>query len=280
MTINEIITLALAEDVGTGDVTTLATIPAEAQGRATLLVKEDGILCGVEVAREVFHQVDPTLTMDIFLHDGAEIHKGDRVFEVHGRAASILQGERLALNFMQRMSGIATATHRVTRQLQGLHTKILDTRKTTPLLRELEKYAVKTGGGMNHRFGLYDMVMIKDNHADYAGGIIAAIDRVEAYLTKHGKRVKVEVEVRNFDELRRVVDHGGVDRIMLDNFTPEALKEAVEQIGGRYETEASGGINSGNLRAYAESGVDYISMGALTHQIMSLDMSLKATLLP
>lgn len=279
MTINEIIEQSLAEDIGSGDVTTLATIPAEAAGMARLLVKDDGILCGVEMARRVFAKVDPDLKVTIFKHDGAAIHKGDHVFEVTGRAGSILQAERLVLNFMQRMSGIATATHRVVRQLEGLHTRILDTRKTTPLLRELEKYAVKTGGGENHRFGLYDMVMIKDNHADYAGGIIAAIDRVHAHFHQTGKALKLEVEVRNFDELHLILEHGGVDRIMLDNFRPADLKKAVTSIGGRFETEASGGINPGNVREYAETGVDFISMGSLTHQITSLDMSLKATIL-
>lgn len=279
MTINEIIEHALAEDIGSGDVTTLATIPAEAAGMARLLVKDDGILCGVEIARQVFAKVDPALNVNVFMHDGAAIRKGDLVFEVTGRAGSILQAERLVLNFMQRMSGIATATHRVVRQLEGLHTRILDTRKTTPLLRELEKYAVKTGGGENHRFGLYDMVMIKDNHADYAGGIIAAIDRVHDHFRQTGNVLKLEVEVRNFDELQRVLEHGGVDRIMLDNFNPSDLKKAVERIGGRFETEASGGINPGNVREYAETGVDFISMGSLTHQILSLDMSLKATIL-
>ncbi len=279
MTINEIIEHALAEDIGSGDVTTLATIPAEAAGMARLLVKDDGILCGVEIARQVFAKVDPALNVNVFMHDGAAIRKGDLVFEVTGRAGSILQAERLVLNFMQRMSGIATATHRVVCQLEGLHTRILDTRKTTPLLRELEKYAVKTGGGENHRFGLYDMVMIKDNHADYAGGIIAAIDRVHDHFRNTGKVLKLEVEVRNFDELKRVLEHGGVDRIMLDNFNPSDLKKAVALIGGRFETEASGGINPGNVREYAETGVDFISMGSLTHQILSLDMSLKATIL-
>lgn len=279
MTINEIIEHALAEDIGSGDVTTLATIPAEAAGMARLLVKDDGILCGVEIARQVFAKVDPALNVNVFMHDGAAIRKGDLVFEVTGRAGSILQAERLVLNFMQRMSGIATATHRVVRQLEGLHTRILDTRKTTPLLRELEKYAVKTGGGENHRFGLYDMVMIKDNHADYAGGIIAAIDRVHDHFRQTGNVLKLEVEVRNFDELQRVLEHGGADRIMLDNFNPSDLKKAVERIGGRFETEASGGINPGNVREYAETGVDFISMGSLTHQILSLDMSLKATIL-
>ncbi len=277
MTIDEIIELALSEDIGTGDATTLATIPPEAMGKAKLLVKDDGILCGVEVARKVFAKIDPELAVEIFMNDGAAIRKGDLVFEVSGRTASILQSERLVLNFMQRMSGIATATFRVVSKLNGLRTKILDTRKTTPLLRALEKYAVATGGGMNHRFGLYDMVMIKDNHVDYSGGIVAAIDRVHDYFRRTGKQLKIEVEVRNFDELSQVLSRGGVDRIMLDNFTITDIKRAVELIGGRVETEASGGITINNVREYAETGVDYISMGALTHQIMSLDLSLKAT---
>lgn len=277
MTIDEIITSALAEDIGSGDATTLATIPKEAGGKAKLLVKDIGMLCGVDIARKVFAKVDPGLEVTIYIKDGTPIKKGDLVFEVAGRAASIVQAERLVLNFMQRLSGIATATHNIVSKLEGLKTKILDTRKTTPLLRELEKYAVRTGGGENHRFGLYDMVMIKDNHVDYAGGIVAAIDRVRHHFKQTGKILKVEVEVRNFAELRQVLDHGGVDRIMLDNFTVSDMRLAVEMIAGRYETEASGGITINNVREYAETGVDYISMGALTHQIMSLDLSLKAT---
>lgn len=277
MTINEIIEQALAEDIGSGDVTTLATIPGEATGKAKLLVKEEGILCGVEVARMVFAKVDPTLDVTIYISDGTPIKKGDLVFEVSGKAASILQAERLVLNFMQRMSGIATATKKVVSRLYGLKTRILDTRKTTPLLRELEKYAVRTGGGHNHRFGLYDMVMIKDNHVDYAGGIVAAIRRVHDYFEKTGKVLKIEVEVRNFTELQEVIGDGGVDRIMLDNFPVADMRRAVEFIAGRFETEASGGITINNVREYAETGVDFISMGALTHHILSLDLSLKAS---
>jgi nicotinate-nucleotide pyrophosphorylase (carboxylating) len=277
MTIDEIIESALAEDIGSGDATTLATIPEEARGKAKLLVKDNGILCGVDIARKVFAKVDPGLEVTIYIKDGTPIKNGDLVFEVAGRAASIVKAERLVLNFMQRLSGIATATHNIVSKLDGLKTKILDTRKTTPLLRELEKYAVRTGGGENHRFGLYDMVMIKDNHVDYAGGIVAAIDRVHHHFKQTGKILKVEVEVRNFAELKQVLDHGGVDRIMLDNFTVSDMRLAVEMIAGRYETEASGGITINNVREYAETGVDYISMGALTHQIMSLDLSLKAS---
>ena len=276
MKIDEIISSALAEDLGDGDHTTLATILSGAPGKAKLIVKENGILCGVELAAMIFHKADPSLRLNIHIRDGTAIHTGDIVFEVSGNAASILKSERLVLNFMQRLSGIATATNRVVRQVAGLKTRILDTRKTTPLLRELEKYAVRTGGGENHRMGLYDMVMIKDNHVDFAGGIDKAIDAVRQYLNFTGKKLKVEIEVRNGDELRQVLEHGGVDRIMLDNFSAGDLDKAVHLIGGRFETEASGGITEENVRSYAETGVDYISMGALTHHISSLDLSLKA----
>ncbi len=276
MSIEEIITLALAEDIGDGDHTTLSTIPAGATGRAQLLIKENGILCGIEVARKVFHQVDPSLELEIFLRDGAVVQKGDIAFIVSGKTASILQSERLVLNFMQRMSGIATATRRITDLVKDLPVKLSDTRKTTPLLRQLEKYAVRTGGGINHRMGLYDMIMIKDNHVDYAGGIAPAIDRVQDYLKKNNRQLKIEIEIRNFAELDLALQHGGIDRIMLDNFCIPDLKKAVELIAGRYETEASGGINATNVRDYALTGVDFISIGALTHQIKSLDMSLKA----
>ena len=276
MSIEEIIAQALAEDIGDGDHTTLSTIPAGATGRAQLLIKENGILCGIEVARKVFHQVDPALKMETFLQDGAMVQKGDIAFIVSGKTASILQSERLVLNFMQRMSGIATATRQLTDLVKDLPVKLLDTRKTTPLLRQLEKYAVRTGGGGNHRMGLYDMIMIKDNHVDYAGGIAPAIDRVQDYLKKNDRQLKIEIEVRNFAELDLALQHGGIDRIMLDNFGIPDLKKAVDLIAGRYETEASGGINAMNLRDYALTGVDFISIGALTHQIKSLDMSLKA----
>ncbi|MCK9203826.1 MAG: carboxylating nicotinate-nucleotide diphosphorylase [Bacteroidales bacterium] len=274
--LDKIIERALAEDIGDGDHTTLATIPGDATGAAKLLIKETGILCGVDVATNIFHQVDPSLTVTLLLHDGASVKKGDIAFIVSGKTASILQSERLVLNFMQRMSGIATATRQVVTKTEGLHTRILDTRKTTPLLRDLEKYAVRTGGGFNHRMGLYDMIMIKDNHVDYAGGIARAIDRVHAYLTKTGKKLKIEIEVRNFDELDLVLEHGGVDRIMLDNFSVADMRKSIERIAGRYETEASGGITGENVRDYAMTGVDFISIGALTHHIKSLDMSLKA----
>ena len=276
MSIEEIIAQALAEDIGDGDHTTLSTIPAGTTGRAQLLIKENGILCGIEVARKVFHQVDPALKMETFLQDGAMVQKGDIAFIVSGKTASILQSERLVLNFMQRMSGIATATRQLTDLVKDLPVKLLDTRKTTPLLRQLEKYAVRTGGGCNHRMGLYDMIMIKDNHVDYAGGIAPAIDRVQDYLKKNDRQLKIEIEVRNFAELDLALQHGGIDRIMLDNFCIPDLKKAVDLIAGRYETEASGGINAMNLRDYALTGVDFISIGALTHQIKSLDMSLKA----
>jgi nicotinate-nucleotide pyrophosphorylase (carboxylating) len=276
MKINEIIEQALQEDIGDGDHTSLSTIPEDATDSAQLIIKEDGILAGVYIAKQVFEKVDPTLNFEILTEDGSAVKKGDIVFRVKGKSISILTAERLALNFMQRMSGIATFTHKMADRIEGLQTKILDTRKTTPLLRELEKYAVRIGGGENHRMGLYDMIMIKDNHIDFAGGISQAIDSTTKYLKEKNKNLKTEIEVRDFDELQQVLDHGRIDRIMLDNFTPEDLKKAVEMIAGKYETEASGGINMDTIRQYAESGVDYISVGALTHQIQSLDMSLMA----
>lgn len=275
-TVSGIVKAALAEDLGDGDHTSLATIKPGTVGRARLFIKETGVLCGVDVAREVFFQVNPSLKFRQFLFDGNLINKGDIAFTVEGDVISILSGERLALNFMQRMSGIATYTYRLTESIKDLKTNLLDTRKTTPNLRILEKYAVLTGGGINHRFGLFDMILIKDNHVDFAGGIIPAIEAAKNYLLKTKKDLKIEIEVRNFDELNTVLNFGGVHRIMLDNFTPENLKEAVEMIHGRFETEASGGINEGNLRSYAGTNVDFISVGALTHQIKSLDMSLKA----
>ncbi len=276
MTISQIISEALREDIGSGDHTSLSTIPGTARGKARLLVKEDGILAGVDVAREVFRQVDPDITITIFKHDGESIHKGDIVFEVEGRSVSLLTAERTVLNFMQRMSGIATQTHKLVLKLKGLKTRILDTRKTTPVLRELEKMAVKTGGGLNHRFGLFDMILIKDNHVDFAGGISKAIDAAHRYLDEKNLNLRIEIEVRNLDELQQVMERGGVDRIMLDNFDFETLRKAVQIIGGKYETEASGGITEETIRQYAECGVDFISVGALTHHISSLDLSLKA----
>ncbi|MBR3784743.1 MAG: carboxylating nicotinate-nucleotide diphosphorylase [Bacteroidales bacterium] len=272
--LDELIVMALREDVGDGDHSTLACIPPDAVGTAKMVAKQEGILCGTEVGRRVFQIVDASLEVSLMKHDGDAVAKGDIIMTVTGHSGSILTAERTALNFMQRLSGIATETHRMVLMLDGLHTKLLDTRKTTPNMRLLEKYAVHCGGGTNHRIGLYDMVMLKDNHIDFAGGIEAAIDRTHSYLKAKGKSLRIEIEVRDLDELQRVLDHGGVDRIMLDNFTPELLTEAVKRIGGRYETEASGGITEATLRRYAETGVDFISVGALTHHIKSLDISL------
>jgi len=277
MTIDEIIINALQEDVGDGDHTSLSTIPETAKGKAKLRIKQDGILAGTEVAKKVFEQVDSSLKINVFISDGTSVKIGDIVFEVEGKATSILTAERLALNFMQRMSGIASYTAHLSSLISGLNTKLLDTRKTTPLLRALEKYSVLQGGGMNHRMGLYDMVMIKDNHIDFAGGIKNAINATNKYLIENNKNLKIEIEVRNFEELNEVMDSGGVHRIMLDNFSPENLKKAIDIIDGKYETEASGGITEITIREYAETGVDYISVGALTHQIKSLDMSLLAS---
>ncbi len=272
--LDELITMALREDVGDGDHSTLACIPPDAVGTAKMVAKQDGILCGAEVGRRVFEIVDKSLKVCLLKHDGDAVTKGEVIMTVEGHSGSILTAERTALNYMQRLSGIATETHRMVAMLKGLNTKLLDTRKTTPNMRLLEKYAVHCGGGTNHRIGLYDMVMLKDNHIDFAGGIEAAIDRTRNYLKAKGKDLRIEIEVRDLDELQRVLDHGGVDRIMLDNFTPELLAEAVKRIGGRYETEASGGITEATLRRYAETGVDFISVGALTHHIKSLDISL------
>ena len=272
--LDELITMALREDIGDGDHSTLACIPPDAVGTAKMVAKQDGILCGAEVGRRVFEIVDNSLKVCLLKRDGDAVAKGDIIMTVEGHSGSILTAERTALNYMQRLSGIATETHRMVAMLNGLNTKLLDTRKTTPNMRLLEKYAVHCGGGTNHRIGLYDMVMLKDNHIDFAGGIEAAIDRTRNYLKAKGKDLRIEIEVRDLDELQRVLDHGGVDRIMLDNFTPEETRKAVELIGGRYETEASGGITEATLRRYAETGVDFISVGALTHHIKSLDISL------
>ncbi len=286
MSIEEIIRKALEEDLGKGDHTSLATIPAEATGRSKLLIKEEGTLAGVEIAKEVYRQLDPSIRFETVISDGSPVRPGDVAFYVSGSSRSILSGERLALNFMQRMSGIATSTANLVRLIEGTGARILDTRKTTPLLRELEKAAVRLGGGENHRMGLYDMIMIKDNHVDFAGGISQAIGAVNSYLSTmdpgelkmKNEKLKIEIEVRNFQELEMVLSTGNVDRIMLDNFSPEDLEIAVNMIAGRFETEASGGITSMNIRQYAETGVDYISVGALTHHIKSLDMSLKAVI--
>ena len=272
----QLISLWFAEDIGDGDHTTLSCIPATAIGKSQLIIKENGVLAGVEVAREIFRAFDPELKMTVFIKDGAEVKVGDIAFVVEGKIQSLLQTERLMLNIMQRMSGVATRTREYVKALEGTKTRVLDTRKTTPGLRLLEKEAVKIGGGVNHRIGLYDMILLKDNHVDFAGGIAQAIQRTKAYLKEKGKNLKIEIEVRSFDELAQVMAEGGVDRIMLDNFTPENTRKAVEIIGGKYETESSGGITFATLKDYAECGVDYISVGALTHSVKSLDMSFKA----
>jgi nicotinate-nucleotide pyrophosphorylase (carboxylating) len=276
MTIKEIIDHALREDIGDGDHTSDACIPENATGKAKLLVKEPGVIAGVNLAQEIFSTFDSNLKVDVLIQDGAEIYVGDVILTVQGSSRSILKTERLVLNFMQRMSGIATKTASMNKLIAGTSAKLLDTRKTTPLLRELEKLSVKIGGGVNHRFGLFDMVMIKDNHIDMAEGIEVAISRTKAHLSSIGKNLKIEIEVRSFQELNEVLRVGGIHRIMLDNFDPADEKRAVELIGGKYETEASGGITEETIRAHAEAGVDYISVGALTHNIKSLDLSLKA----
>lgn len=272
----QLISLWFAEDIGDGDHTTLSCIPASAMGKSQLIVKENGVLAGVEVAREIFRAFDSGLKMTVFIADGAEVKVGDVAFVVEGKVQSLLQTERLMLNIMQRMSGVATCTREFVKALEGTKTRVLDTRKTTPGLRLLEKEAVKIGGGVNHRIGLYDMILLKDNHVDFAGGIDKAILRAQSYLKEKGKDLKIEIEVRNFDELAQVMAVGGVQRIMLDNFTPENTRKAVEIIAGKYETESSGGITFATLRDYAECGVDYISVGALTHSVKSMDMSFKA----
>lgn len=273
---DRLIDLAFAEDIGDGDHTTLCCIPEDAMGKSQLLIKEDGILAGVEVAKRVFSRFDPTMKVEVLLQDGTPVKKGDIAMIVTGKTRSLLQTERLMLNIMQRMSGIATTTHRYVERLKGTHAHVLDTRKTTPGLRMLEKQAVKIGGGMNHRIGLFDMILLKDNHVDFAGGIENAIERCHKYLNEKGLDLKIEIEVRNFDELQQVLKHGGVHRIMLDNFSVNDTKTAVELIGGKYETESSGGITIDTLRDYAEAGVDFISVGALTHSVKGLDMSFKA----
>ena len=276
MDIRDYIRLALSEDVGDGDHTSLSTIPPDAQKRARLLVKENGIVAGVEVAKIIFEEVDPLMEVEILIQDGQEIKVGQLVLTVSGKAQSILKAERLVLNTMQRMSGIATYTRQLVNVLEGLPTKLLDTRKTTPNFRIFEKMATKIGGAVNHRYALYDMILIKDNHVDYAGGIEAAITKANEYVKKTGKNLPIEIEVRNLTELAEALRVGNVHRIMLDNFELETLKEAVKMVNGRFPTEASGGIREETLRTIAETGVDYISCGALTHQIKSLDLSLKA----
>lgn len=274
--IDATIDIAFKEDIGDGDHTTLSCIPHDLEGRARLLVKQDGILCGVELAKKIFAKFDPTLRVTQYLHDGDAIKKGDIAFVVEGKTISILQTERLVLNFMQRLSGIATQTNEYVQLLEGTNTKILDTRKTTPGLRLLEKYAVKVGGGENHRIGLYDMILIKDNHIDYAGGVTAAITKTKEYLKTKGKNLKIEVEARTLDEIREILQFDDIERILIDNFTPEETKVAVALINGKCKTESSGGITKESIKAYAQAGVDYISVGALTHHISSLDLSLKA----
>ncbi|HBT84428.1 MAG: carboxylating nicotinate-nucleotide diphosphorylase [Fermentimonas sp.] len=274
--IKNLIELAFAEDIGDGDHTTLCSIPATEEGSSRLLIKEEGILAGVEIAKVVFHKFDPNLKVEVFIEDGTHVEPGEVAFVVSGKVQSLLQTERLVLNIMQRMSGIATITNKYVKLLEGTNAKVLDTRKTTPGMRMLEKQAVKTGGGENHRIGLFDMILLKDNHVDFAGGIENAITRAKQYLKEKNKDLKIEIEVRNFEELNEALRVGGVDRIMLDNFTVEDTRRAVEIVNGRVELESSGGITFDTIREYALAGVDYISVGALTHSVKSLDMSLKA----
>lgn len=273
---DRLIDLSFAEDIGDGDHTTLCCIPEDAMGRSHLLIKEDGVLSGVEVAKEVFRRFDKDLKVEVLIGDGAKVKKGDIAMIVSGRVRSLLQTERLMLNIMQRMSGVATMTAAYVRQIEGTGARVLDTRKTTPGMRMLEKQAVKDGGGCNHRIGLFDMILLKDNHVDFAGGITNAIDRCHRYLEDKGLKLRIEIEVRSFDELGQVLAHGGVDRIMLDNFNTADTRKAVEMIGHRYEVESSGGITFDTIRSYAECGVDFISVGALTHSVKGLDMSFKA----
>lgn len=274
--IEDLLDLAFAEDIGDGDHTTLCCIPESQKGKAQLLVKEEGVLAGVEIAKRVFAKFDPELQVEVLIEDGAHVKPGDIAFYVSGKERSLLQTERIVLNIMQRMSGIATQTNKYAKEIADLHTKVIDTRKTTPGLRILEKMAVRIGGGGNHRIGLFDMILLKDNHIDFAGGIENAVTNAKRYLKEKGKNLKIEVEVRNLDELDQVLKIGGVDRIMLDNFDTETTRKAVKIINGRCETESSGGITFKTLRSYAECGVDFISVGALTHSVKGLDMSLKA----
>ena len=274
--LDELIKLWFAEDIGDGDHTTLSSIPADAMGKQQLIIKEEGIVAGIEVAKRVFAAFDPELKMTQYLHDGDQVKPGDVAFIVEGRVQSLLQTERLMLNIMQRMSGVATRTAEYVKLVEGTKCRVLDTRKTTPGLRMLEKEAVRIGGGCNHRIGLFDMILLKDNHVDFAGGISNAIRRAQEYLKEKGKNLKIEIEVRSFDELQEALNTGGIDRIMLDNFSPADTRKAVEIIDGRVEVESSGGITYDTLREYAECGVDVISVGALTHSVKSLDMSFKA----
>ncbi len=274
--LNLFIENSIREDIGDGDHSSRSCIPVDATGKAQLIVKEDGIIAGIEIAKQVFNHLDPNIVFDQLIADGTKVERGDIAFTVEGKTQTLLLAERLVLNIMQRMSGIATKTNEYVAKLDGLKTKVLDTRKTTPGMRVLEKMAVKLGGGENHRMGLFDMIMLKDNHVDFAGGIKQAITAAQNYLKDNHKNLKIEIEVRNLDELQQVLEVGGIQRIMLDNFDTATTKKAVAMINGRYETESSGGITLDTLRAYAECGVDYISVGALTHHIKSLDMSLKA----
>lgn len=273
---DRLIDLAFAEDIGDGDHTTLCCIPEDAMGKSHLLIKEDGILAGVEVAKRVFSKFDSTMQVEVLINDGTPVKKGDIAMVVTAKVRSLLQTERLMLNIMQRMSGIATMTNKYVERLKGTKTHVLDTRKTTPGLRMLEKQAVKIGGGMNHRIGLFDMILLKDNHVDFCGGITNAITRCHEYLKEKGLDLKIEIEVRNFDELAEAMNCGGINRIMLDNFSVADTKKAVDIVGGKFETESSGGITFDTIRDYAECGVDFISVGALTHSVKGLDMSFKA----
>ena len=274
--VDKLIDLSFAEDIGDGDHTTLCCIPEEARGKSRMIIKEEGILAGVKIAEEVFNRFDSTLKVEILINDGTNVKPGDVAMVVEGSVRSLLQTERLMLNIVQRMSGIATITHKYMELLKGTKAKVLDTRKTTPGMRILEKMAVKIGGGENHRIGLFDMILLKDNHVDFVGGISNAIDRCHEYLKAKNKDLKIEIEVRSIDELNQVLEHGGVNRIMLDNFSVENTRMAVDLIGGKYEIESSGGITLDTIRSYAECGVDYISVGALTHSVKSLDISFKA----
>lgn len=274
--VEELIELAIKEDIGDGDHTSLSTIPADARGRMKLLVKQDGIIAGIEVAVAVFRRLDESIEIDLKVADGDQVKVGDVAFYVEGRIQTLLQAERIVLNIMQRMSGVATQTAVYAKALEGTQCKVLDTRKTTPGMRVLDKMAVKIGGGENHRIGLFDMVLLKDNHIDFAGGIVPAIKSVKEYLKAKGKNIPIECEVRSLEDIDLVFEAGGVDRIMFDNFTPKMTRKAVEKVAGRCSTESSGGITLETMREYAEAGVDYISVGALTHQIKSLDLSLKA----
>lgn len=274
--IDQLIALSFAEDIGDGDHTTLSCIPDTAMGKSRLIIKEEGIIAGVEMARKIFHRFDPEMKMEVYINDGAHVKPGDIAFVVEGKVQSLLQTERLMLNVMQRMSGIATITSKYVELLKGTKCRVLDTRKTTPGMRIMEKDAVRIGGGCNHRIGLFDMILLKDNHVDFAGGIPQAVSRAQGYCKAKGKDLKIEVEVRNFDELNQVLTLEGVDRVMLDNFSVENTRKAVEIVDGRIEIESSGGITFDTIRSYAECGVDYVSVGALTHSVMSLDMSFKA----